>query len=225
MDKDQFFKAYVTLIVAVPTFAPDPKDKIKAAIWYEHLKDIPFEKFNEAVSQAIKSLMQFPSIAWLRRAAGGSVLGPEAIGEDVQRKIVAAISKWGYTNSSRAEYDIGPLGWAVVGELGGWGRVCDVNDDGLPSFCKRVRDAAENMYLRFEASDQDASLASLQESPEKPTIGIASVYLAVAAQESKDIATPSVARKSFAEQVADLKAKNEAWEKERRQAEEARGAK
>jgi len=45
--------------------------------------------------------------------------------QDVANFVISAVSKFGYTNPTKAKEYIGDLGWEVVSRMGGWKHLCE----------------------------------------------------------------------------------------------------
>ena len=66
-----------------------------------------------------------------------------SIANDIAARIGNAMSRYGYTNSDRAEQHIGPVGWQVVSLLGGWRHICNtVMTDDMRTFHAQCRELA-----------------------------------------------------------------------------------
>lgn len=45
---------------------------------------------------------------------------PEGLAREIAAKMIGAVSKYGWNNTERAKEYIGPIGWKLIGHLGGW---------------------------------------------------------------------------------------------------------
>ncbi len=57
---------------------------------------------------------------------------PRALATETVGKIIAAVTKYGYTNQDQAKEYIGTLGWEIIKMQGGWPEVCRRLGDELP---------------------------------------------------------------------------------------------
>jgi hypothetical protein len=123
-------------------WAPKEIDNILARIWIDQLKEFSDGEIRHAFDLAIGSLKKWPTIADIKRLCEGSNLSDEEVGQEVAARIQGAISKFGWNNFKMAEEFIGPIGWAVIQQSGGWSRICEQESDNIMSDRKAWRDAA-----------------------------------------------------------------------------------
>lgn len=50
---------------------------------------------------------------------------PEAEGREISSRVILAVGKFGWSNSSEAKAFIGEIGWKAVQEFGGWQYICE----------------------------------------------------------------------------------------------------
>lgn len=141
MKKDEFCKLILVSASALPRFAPNFNDKMVLEVWYKMLCDYNYEELKNALMVACKNSDQFPTIAELRRimeTEGTSDFSETS--QEVSSRIENAISRFGgYRVDDAMEY-VGEVGREVINKLGGWGVVCNVQTNELPSFRKKTRE-------------------------------------------------------------------------------------
>ena len=50
---------------------------------------------------------------------------PEAEGREISSRVILAVGKFGWSNSSEAKAFVGEIGWKAVQEFGGWQYICE----------------------------------------------------------------------------------------------------
>ena len=117
------FKVLVKGMKAVytsPNFLPDA-DSVK--IWYELLKDLPYELANIAIQRHMTTNKFPPTVAEIRAAAVGSVYRP-VDWSDGWEQFRKAVSKYGYYQQEAALNSLDDLTRKVVKRLG-WKQLCE----------------------------------------------------------------------------------------------------
>ena len=123
-------------------WAPSKIDMVISKIWIDQLKDFSDDEIRHAFNTAIGSLKKWPTIVEIKRLCEGTNISDEEIGQEVAARIQGAISSCGWNNFKAAEEFIGPIGWAVVQQSGGWARICEQESDNIMSDRKAWRDSA-----------------------------------------------------------------------------------
>lgn len=123
------------------------------AMHAEALEDLDPQKVDWAYKQLIRTSktrrMPLPGdVRALVCPEGNDAVMDDA--RDASSRIIAAISKYGHTNTDRAREYIGPLGWEVVQRQGGWLTVCQMSDDQLATFQAQWRELAAVLRRKFE---------------------------------------------------------------------------
>lgn len=120
--KFEQFKVLVKGMKAVytsPNFLPDA-DSVK--IWYELLKDLPYELANIAIQRHMATNKFPPTVAEIRAAAVESVYRP-VDWSDGWEQFRKAVSKYGYYQQEAALNSLDDLTRRVVKRLG-WKELC-----------------------------------------------------------------------------------------------------
>ena len=132
-EKTRFLGELTALSMAFPK-APDFTDKSIARMFWLVLGEIPLKDFLKGCKHALNTQQWFPPPATLKRFCIDIYDTDEDIGLDIANRIENAIGTYGYMNHKGAKGYIGERGWAVVEQLGGWVRVCDIQSfDQMPS--------------------------------------------------------------------------------------------
>ena len=121
--KFEQFKVLVKGMKAVytsPNFLPDA-DSVK--IWYELLKDLPYELANIAIQRHMATNKFPPTVAEIRAAAVESVYRP-VDWSDGWEQFRKAVSKYGYYQQEAALNSLDDLTRRVVKRLG-WKQLCE----------------------------------------------------------------------------------------------------
>lgn len=75
---------------------------------------------------------------------------------ELAARIGGCVSRYGYTNRKLAEAHIGPVGWSVVVELGGWQHLCStLNAKDMHTFHAQCRELCKAALVRAPARDGD----------------------------------------------------------------------
>lgn len=117
------FKALAKGMKAVytsPNFLPDA-DSVK--IWYELLKDLPYELANIAIQRHMTTNKFPPTVAEIRAAAVGSVYKP-VNWSDGWEQFRKAVSKYGYYQQEEAMNSMDDITRKTVRRLG-WKELCE----------------------------------------------------------------------------------------------------
>lgn len=141
--------------LALPRWAPSEVTPELCNLWMGVLKDYSTEEISMALGKAISTLTEFPAPATLKRLCQGSFLSDEETGEAISGRIESAIRRFGYASPERAEPYIGPLGWKVVLQYGGWVSVCEIETDELLSARKMWRDSAKILARTLHIKGED----------------------------------------------------------------------
>jgi hypothetical protein len=122
-------------------------------IMVEALEDLDFNSVYSALKNWNKNNKNFPYPSDIRK-----LISPEETDEDnsqdVANAIIAAISKYGYTNKENAESYIGSLGWEVVIRMGGWRHLCEVvthENEGI--YRAQIRDYCGTISRKMKRGD------------------------------------------------------------------------
>jgi hypothetical protein len=74
-------------------------------------------------------------------------VSPEIEARETARRIVGAVTKFGWNNAREAEAFIGPIGWDAVNRSGGWSIICEqMNSFNKSTFEAQMRDLLEGQF-------------------------------------------------------------------------------
>lgn len=75
---------------------------------------------------------------------------------DVSNLVIAAVSRYGYTNPKEAEKSLGSLAWEVIRRMGGWQSLCEnLTTANIGMFRAQIRDYAETVSKKSKRGDLD----------------------------------------------------------------------
>lgn len=103
-------------------------------VWFGLLKDLPAGHFQKACARAVQSVESnwLPSIATLRKFCMESQEGLMASPEQAWARLTKAMRCIGYTlneqQSARVRTHLGETLWQTVAAMGGWNRLCGMDD-------------------------------------------------------------------------------------------------
>jgi hypothetical protein len=132
-------------------FLPD-EDAIK--IWYELLKDLPYEQVNIAAQKYMTTSHFPPTPADLRAA----VTPPPAEWSDAWEKVIGSVRKYGSWDVKAAEESFDDLTAKVVKNLGGFRRICELEHDEMDVLRANFRD----IYSRQAKAEAESNQMSPQ---------------------------------------------------------------
>jgi hypothetical protein len=99
----------------------------------EAVADLPQENVLMALKNWAKNESTFPLPASIRQKIV-PVIDDKEIAIDAVNRIIAAVSKYGWTNKHLAKDYIGELGWETTERFGGWVHLCEnlnQNNEGM----------------------------------------------------------------------------------------------
>lgn len=128
-------------------------------VWLaERLIPLGTDEVAAALERMLDSARKFPTVAEVKAEMGIAV--PTARDEAllIADTVLAAIAKYGYSNSRRhaaaVEWALGPTIWELVKRQGGWNAICEKSDDGNVGVLRaQIRDLAES-YLKTGVLDR-----------------------------------------------------------------------
>jgi hypothetical protein len=151
-DRGKFLVGFNRLAAA---FGKDAT-KILAEVWWTALEDIDDDSFARAVLAAERDCRFMPVPAEMRELAGASKAIDAAMAWEASRD---AVRKYGYTHS----LDFGPVVNAVIRNLGGWSKFCDLTNEALPFERKRFEELFAMFTPRAQFLEQRPLAAGLDE--------------------------------------------------------------
>lgn len=117
-------------------------------MYVEDLMDLPTETVVNAYNDYRKNPKNksFPLPSQIRDLIT-PVLNNEEQGREISARIQSAIVKYGYANPTEAQNYIGPIGWKVVSDFGGWSHICENHGLNLDpsSFQAQCRERAKDL--------------------------------------------------------------------------------
>jgi hypothetical protein len=155
MDLERFGLALKSLALVLPKWAPDFSKPNAIGIWFTSFKEMPQEKFLLGCKLAKESLEEFPSLKKLMELCEGNILDPEELGQQIAAKIEEAMEKIGGYNPQYAQNFLGPLGWKIVQENGGWNAICNLTYKDLEHLRKKWRDRAKILHKNMRHLGHD----------------------------------------------------------------------
>lgn len=138
------------------------------------------------VTPVLKDFMRrgkWPSVAEVESELGQGETSVDERAAEIPHLIESAIRTWGRTNPGEAMRKIGPVGWQIVTESGGWELLCSSieSEAEFPSLRKLWRDAAL-AKLKRNPVERFPELPKLPE-PENPPAIVRQIAGAVDMEE------------------------------------------
>jgi hypothetical protein len=133
------------LVITAAYYNQNIPDRV-LVLYTEDLIDLP----PAAVVAALVTLRREPGRRFcplpgdVRRLVAPDAASDIALANEIAGRISTSMSRHGYTNPQRAETAIGPVGWRVVGLMGGWTHICQTTTvDDARTFYAQCRDLAK----------------------------------------------------------------------------------
>lgn len=144
-----------TSLIGFATIVGRDLNEFALAAFYDAISDLPSEQVLHVLKNWFKTNRNFPHPADIRAS-----IMPEMNNEDnaleVANAIIAAISRYGYTNPKSAQLHIGSLGWEVVNRMGGWKHMCETCTHGNENTLRsQIRTFAETVSKRAKRGELD----------------------------------------------------------------------
>lgn len=117
------------LLLGLAKYYREQMDDERLSMFAEDLSDLSIEELAIAIKQAKHTITKMPFPSQLRAFVGRAQISNEDQAQLISTDILAAISKFGYTNQEKAKEFLGDLGWGVVQRQGGWSNLCSLVDD------------------------------------------------------------------------------------------------
>lgn len=117
------------LLLALAKYYREQMDDERLSMFAEDLSDLSIEELALAIKHAKHTATRMPFPSQLRAFIGRAQISNEDRAQLISSDILAAISKFGYTNPEKAKEFIGEAGWLVVQTQGGWSNLCSLVDD------------------------------------------------------------------------------------------------
>lgn len=171
--KNQIAKTWIEIAMLTNKQLTQPM----VEVLLENVSDLPQAEVLCVLSKWLESEKQFPMPADVRQKIAPKIDGSDEVQEAVNR-VIAAVSKFGYTNSENAKAFIGSLGWQIVTGTGGWKNLCEnLTNENLQIHRAQLRDYGVTVYKR----------AMRGEIGEAPTLPKSDVILNLASNALKPI--------------------------------------
>lgn len=122
-----------------------------AEVWYELLKDIPYEQAKAAVMKHSLTSKWSPTIAEIRESAV-SITEPEKSWSDGWEQVRRAIGRYGYCNEADALESMDDITRTVAKRLG-WQTICATELDDIPSLRANFRMIYEQIQEKHSTDD------------------------------------------------------------------------
>ncbi len=127
------------------------------------MDDLEFDAVMRTLSVWGRTEKIFPHPADIREKVKPEVTSKDDA-QDVANLVIAAVSKFGYTNPQLAEEYMGSLGWETVRRMGGWRHLCETLDFKNEGVMRaQIRDYAETVRRK-------AIGGKLEKPPELPSL-------------------------------------------------------
>lgn len=136
MNKQDFGK----LVIAIRGAYRDKdflKNSVSMEMWYECLKDIPYEVAVAAVRIHMMTSKWTPTIAELREQVA-DIQADKTDWSDGWQEVLTAVRRFGYMNESEAMEWMSPMTREVTKRLG-WKQICESGTDGLTALRANFR--------------------------------------------------------------------------------------
>lgn len=139
--------------------------RIALKVMLDAVQDMPADSVASALSAWIKdpNARSFPTPGQIREKIMPT-LDAKDLARETALRIRHAVGKFGWPNPRDAADFIGPDGWSVVMQYGGWQHVCENLGTNIPeaSFIAQCRDAIESR-VRLQRQGIDVSKPSLDQ--------------------------------------------------------------
>ncbi len=140
------------VIVLTHAYYNQGKDPLKDQVllmYAEDLADLPEPECIFAYNQWRRDPKNktFPLPAHIREIVSpDEFVSPEIEAREIARRVVGAVTKFGWNNARDAEAFIGPIGWDAVNRSGGWSIICEqMSTFNRTTFEAQMRDLLEGV--------------------------------------------------------------------------------
>lgn len=140
---------FVNLTMILKTAYPRDEmflDKTTLDVWYEMLKDLPYQQTKLAVTKWIATQKWSPSIAEIRSATFDVSTENRKDWSDAWQDVVYAIRRWGTWDYEKAMQSLDDLTKSVVKRIGGFTMLCEKS--GLDADRANFRDIYNTLAKR-----------------------------------------------------------------------------
>lgn len=120
-------------------------------LWFDALKDIPYQSAAAFLQKWIRTEKFSPTIAEIRKGCSEIVMDQIPDWGEAWCEVQNTIRKYGYMRSDIAKKVLSPIAWKAVNAIGGWQHLCE-SEDGM-SDRANFRQVYE-IYAKHEQEDR-----------------------------------------------------------------------
>jgi len=134
-----------------PRGAPNFSDPEVLDFWYREFQEMGAEALSSILKRQLQEAKFFPTVAEIRKAAGGSGLSDDGQAREAASLIVRGVRTYGsIRHTERVKEFLGELAWAVVERRGGWELVCEsmYSNAVVPTVEAQLRELAKSEIER-----------------------------------------------------------------------------
>ena len=164
MEKPRLVAGLKKMAKVLPRNAVDFSDVFVCDVWCDRFDGISENEFLFALKKSAATMDYFPTIRQFAVICGLERSGTiKDQSTEIAQKIIGCVSKYGYTNPLPAENEIGPIGWVVVKNFGGWNHICEtMTDDSLTTWSAQLRDSIGSVSENWEYKGNNLEIKSGQ---------------------------------------------------------------
>lgn len=145
MSHEEFAKIAMILKTAYPRDEIF-RDKETLSVWYEMLKDLPYQQTKLAVTKWIATQKWSPAIAEIREAVFDVTIEKRKDWSEAWQDVIYAIRRWGTWDYEKAMQYLDDLTMSVVKRIGGFTMLCEKS--GLDADRANFRDVYNTLAKR-----------------------------------------------------------------------------
>lgn len=124
LTRDKFFMIMTGLKSNYPNWQIKLEDRATMELWFESLKDLPYEVLNLGVMKLLADEQFYPNIAKIRKACASIVAAPCIDPTEAWGLVQKAISNYGWQRGEEALASLPPDVAEGVKRTGGWMALC-----------------------------------------------------------------------------------------------------
>lgn len=146
------YKEFGSLVFVIRSAYGKPdflSDKESALVWFEMLKDIPYEKAKAAVTRHAMTNKWIPTIADIRESVV-EIQSDKTDWSDGWKEVMTAVGRFGYSDEPGAIESMSPMTREVVKRLG-WKQICQSDQNELMALRANFR----MVYERKQVSEKE----------------------------------------------------------------------
>lgn len=123
-DKKRFLGLMAGLKSNYPNWQFNLNDEVTLTLWFEGLKDLPYEILNLGIMKLLSEEQFYPNIAKIRKACASIISAPSTDATEAWGLVQKAISSFGYMRGEEALASLPPDVAEGVKRTGGWMALC-----------------------------------------------------------------------------------------------------